>query len=79
MLLDPLSEAVSCSLLVCFFAVGPGGTVDLGMTAVAECLEVGPLEAEVAALLLGTARLDLHYVMDAAGGYHIPFGLTALT
>lgn len=46
---------------------------------IAECLEVGPLEAEIAALLLGAARLDLHYVMDAAGGHHVPFGLTALT
>ena len=46
---------------------------------IAECLEVGPLEAEVTALLLGAPGLDLHYVMDAAGGHHVPFGLTALT
>ena len=49
------------------------------MTSKAECLEVGPLEAEVAALLLGAPGLHLHNVMHAAGGHHVPFGLTALT
>ncbi len=46
---------------------------------IAECLEVGPLKAEVAALLLGTATLHLHYVMNTAGGHHVTLGLTALT
>lgn len=79
MLFDPLGETFRCSLLMSFLAVGPGGTVDLSMTVVTECLEVGPLKAEVAALLLGTATLHFHYVMHAAGGHHVTLGLTALT
>ena len=53
--------------------------MDVGMTLVAEGLEVGPLEAEVAALLLGASGLNLDQVMDTAGRDYVALCLTAFT
>ena len=60
-------------------AVAAGGLVYIGMTLVAEGLEVGPLVAEVTALLLGATGLNLDQVMDAAGRDYVALGLTAFT
>ena len=77
--LDPLLEAVRGSLLMAFLAMTAGGLVYISMTLVAEGLEVGPLEAEVTALLLGASGLNLDQVMDAAGRDYVALGLTAFT
>ena len=40
--------------------------MDVSVTLEAECLEVGPLEAEGAAVLIGAARLYRYQVMHTA-------------
>ena len=79
MTLDPLLEAVRGSLLVAFAAMAAGGLVYIGMTLVAEGLKVGPLEAEVTALLLGASGLNFDQVMDTAGWDYVALCLTAFT
>ena len=79
MTLDPLLKPVRCSLLVRLLAVGPGGLVNVAVALVTQGLKVGPLEADLAALLLGAPALHFDQVVDAAGRDHITLGLTAFT
>ena len=65
MLGDPLLQPILTPLLVSCLGVRALSLVNLCVTLVAECLQVGPLEAEGAAVLIGTSGLYRYQVMHA--------------